>query len=97
MKKESQFQAELVKEIKHILPGSVVLITDPARMQGILDLLILHKDRWAALEVKRTATASKRPNQEYYVEKFNDMSYAAFIYPENKDQILNEIQQTFGS
>ena len=93
---ESKFKTNLVKQIKKEFPGSIVVHLDPTETQGLPDLLILHNNKWAALEGKRSSTASKRPNQEYYVDKMNKMSYAAFIYPENKEVILDEISQAFG-
>lgn len=93
-KLERDFQAKLIKEIKSIFPGCIVMKTDPTYIQGLPDLLILHNDKWAALEVKRSANASKRPNQDYYVEKMDDMSYASFICPENKEDILDELRET---
>lgn len=70
---------------------------DSAYIQGIPDLLILYNDKWAALEVKKSRAASHRPNQEYYVDKMDDMSFARFIYPENKEVVLDELQQTLFS
>lgn len=91
--KEAQFQKELIKKIKDRLPGCVVLKNDPNYIQGIPDLTILHKDKWAALECKKERDASHRPNQDYYVGKMNDMSYAAFVYPENEEEILDELER----
>ena len=91
-KRENAFQAELIKEIKYLLPGCMVLKNDPDYIQGIPDLTIFYKDRWATLEVKREAKASHRPNQDYYVDKMNEMSFSRFISPENKKEILNELQ-----
>ena len=87
--KESKFQAELIKELKIIFPNSLVLKNDANRIQGVPDLLILHKDKWAALEVKRSSTAPARPNQPYYVEKLNEMSYETYIFQENKGTSTN--------
>lgn len=92
---ESRFKTKLIKEIKNRFPGSMVFHLDPRELQGVPDLLILYKDKWAALEGKRTTTSSRRPNQRYYIDIMKDMSYASFIYPENKDEVLNEIRQTF--
>lgn len=92
---ESRFKTELIKELEKIFPGCIVLHLDPTEIQGIPDLLILYKDRWAALEGKKNARAAIRKNQDYYVNLMNDMSYAAFIYPENKEEIIDELQQTF--
>lgn len=80
-----------------IFPGCMVMHLDPNEIQGIPDLLVLYKDKWAVLEGKKNASASHRPNQDYYVDKMNEMSYAAFIYPENKEEVLNELQQAFCS
>lgn len=92
-KLERDFQAGLIKEIKNMFVGCIVLKTDPTYIQGLPDLLILFKDKWASLEVKRSRNASKRPNQEYYVNLMNNMSFSKFICPENKEEILNELQQ----
>ena len=94
-KLESKFQKELINEIKQEFPGCVVMKNDAEYIQGIPDLTILHKDKWATLEVKKTATASKRPNQEYYVDQLNNMSYSRFVYPENKEEVMNELHQLF--
>ena len=95
--KESNFQAKLIRDLKVIFPGCIVLKNDPNYIQGIPDLLVLYKNQWAALECKRNAKAPHRPNQEYYVELLDEMSYSAFIYPENREDVLNELQQTFES
>ena len=88
---ENKFQAKLIKEIKNELPGCIVMKNDSSYIQGIPDLLVLHKERWASLEVKKSANAKHQPNQDYYVEKMNNMSYSAFIYPENKDEVMKEL------
>lgn len=92
---ESKFQSNLIKELKKRFKGCVVLKTDPNYIQGFPDLLVLYKNKWCALECKRKASASKRPNQEHYVRLLNAMSFARFIYPENKEDVLRELQQTF--
>lgn len=94
---ETKFKTKLIKELKALFPGCMVFHLDPSEMQGIPDLLILYGNKWAALEGKRKWNASHRPNQDYYVELLKKMSYAAFIFPENKETILNELQQTFKS
>ena len=95
--KESKFQADLKKELKTMFPGCIVTKLDSGDIQGIPDLLILYKNKWATLENKRSATASKRPNQEYYVNKMNEMSFSRFIFPENKEEVLNELREAFKS
>ena len=93
---ERDFQAGLIKEIKDMFPGCIVLKNDPQYLQGFPDLTILYRDRWAVLEVKKSKNARHRPNQDFYIQNANRMSYAAFIYPENKEAVLNELQQAFG-
>lgn len=92
MSLESDFQAGLIKELKDLFPGCVVLKNDPNYIQGFPDLLILFRKSWAALEVKRSATEPYRPNQEYYLDMLNTMAYSATIYPENRELILDELQ-----
>lgn len=92
---ENKFQSKLIKELKEEFPGCMVLKNDPTYIQGVPDLLVLYKDRWAGLEVKKSAKAKHQPNQDYYVNKMNEMSYSSFIYPENKDNVLNELRTTF--
>lgn len=96
-KLERDFQSRLIKELKQIFKGCIIMKNDSSYIQGIPDLLILYRDKWAALEVKKSATATHRPNQEYYVELMDEMSYASFIYPENKEEVLYELQQTLFS
>ena len=93
--KESKFQSDLKKELKAMFPGCIVTKLDSADIQGIPDLLVLYKNKWATLENKKSAKASRQPNQEYYVEKMNDMSFSRFIYPENKETVLNELKGMF--
>lgn len=92
---ENKYQSKLIKKINKLFPGCMVVKLDSSYIQGIPDLLILFKNTWVTLEAKRSATASHRPNQDYYVKKMADMSYSAFIYPENEEAILNEIQHIF--
>jgi hypothetical protein len=94
---ESKFQRELIAKLKRMFPGCEVQINDPSRTQGIPDLTILWNDKWAMLEVKKSAKEPNRPNQPYWVDYYNSMSFAAFIYPENEEQVLNELQRSLGS
>lgn len=93
MTPEGKFKRELKKDLKRLFPGCIVTQLDPNDIQGIPDLLILWNDRWAVLECKKSSNAHRQPNQEYYVSLMNDMSYSSFIFPENKEVVLNELQQ----
>lgn len=92
---ESGFQSKLKKEILERFPGAIVMKNDSDGNQGIPDLTVLYEDKWATLECKRSKTASHRPNQEYYVDKMNEMSFSSFIYPENKEEVLNGMEKLF--
>lgn len=90
---ESGFQDRLRKDLEEMFPGCMIFKMD--QHQGIPDLLILHEDKWASLECKRNANAKKQPNQEYYVGRMNEMSFSRFICPENKEEVLSELQSAF--
>lgn len=95
MKQERIFQRELITELKQRFKGCLILKLDPDYIQGIPDLLILYNDRWATLECKRDSQSSHRPNQNYYVDLMDEMSFSRFIFPQNKEEVLNELQQAF--
>jgi hypothetical protein len=96
-KLERDFQHDLIKELKDKFSGCIVIKTDPEYLQGFPDLLILYKNKWASLECKKFANAKRQPNQEYYVGHLNNMSFSRFICPENKEEVLHELQQSFES
>lgn len=89
---ENKFQIVLKKRIREILPGAIVLKNDPTFLQGVPDLLILYKNKWAALECKRAADAPTRPNQNYYICRMATMSFGAIVYPENIDEVLKQLE-----
>lgn len=92
---ENRFKTELIREIENMFPGCIVVHLDPTETQGIPDLLVLYGNKWAALEGKKSARATHQPNQDYYVDKMDYMSFASFIYPENKDIVLDELYLYF--
>ena len=94
-KRESEFQAGLIRELKKRFPGCLVMKNDANYIQGIPDLTVLYKDKWAMLECKKSEKEKRQPNQDYYVNKLNGMSYASFVFPENKEEVLNELEQSF--
>ena len=94
---ERDFQAKLIKELKAMFKGCMVIKLDAKYIQGIPDLLILYKNKWATLECKKSAKAKYRPNQKFYVNLMNSMSFSRFIYPENKEEVLHDLQQSFKS
>lgn len=94
-KVEREFQPKLIKELKKLFPGCIVLKNDPNYIQGIPDLTVVYNGHWAFLECKRYEDAKKQANQKYYVDKASEMSFASFIFPENKQEVLHDLQQAF--
>jgi hypothetical protein len=97
IKLESKFQHELITDIKHMFPDCIVLKNDPNYLQGVPDLTVFWRNKWATLEVKKSEKAIHQPNQDYYVNAMNYMSFSRFVYPENKEVVLHELQQSFRS
>lgn len=94
-KLERKYQPTVKKRLQKEFPGCIVMKNDPRQIQGIPDLLILHKDKWAMLETKREEKSSKRPNQTYYVDKINSIAFSRFISPENEEEVFNELKVYF--
>lgn len=93
--RESDYQARLIQDLNDEFPGCFILMNDAGYIQGIPDLLVLFRGGWFALEVKGSARSPIQPNQDWYINRLNEISYAAFIYPENHEVIMNEIRTTF--
>lgn len=94
---ESAYQARLIRRLEQRFPGCMILKNDSSYRQGIPDLTLFHDNHWAMLEVKSSAKAPREPNQDYYIRLFDAMSFAAFIYPENEEEVLDAIQRSFNS
>lgn len=92
---EAQYQAGLIKRLELRFPGCVITKLDAQYRQGFPDLLILWKRYWAVLECKPSKKAKSQPNQSHYIDKLGEMSFAAYIYPENEEEVLNALQQAF--
>lgn len=93
--KENKFQADLVKEIKKRFPGAIVLKNDANYLQGIPDLTILWNKRWAMLECKKSSREIHQPNQDLYIQMADNLGFGRFIYPENKEAVLDEMERSF--
>lgn len=92
---ENRFQAKLIRDLKEMFEGCLVMKLDSGYIQGIPDLLVLYGAKWAVLECKKSARASRQPNQEYYVDRMDKMSFARFVYPENVEEVLDELYLYF--
>lgn len=94
---EGKFKEKLLARLRAEFPDCVILFNDSSYIQGIPDILVLYKNRWAMLEAKRSTDAAKQPNQDYYVDMFDAMSYAAFVRPENLEGVISDLQLAFGA
>lgn len=94
---ESKFQGKLIKDLEKIFDGCIIMKNDPNYIQGIPDLAVFHGGKWAALECKKSRNASHQANQDWYVERMNNMSFARFIFPENREEVLNELIEFFNT
>lgn len=92
---ESSFQHSVIEELKDRFPDCIILKNDPTYIQGFPDLTIFWFEKWATLECKKSRTASHRPNQDYYINRLNEMSFSAFIYPENRQEVLDDLERAF--
>lgn len=99
VKLERDYQSDLVEKLKKMFPGAEIRKQETSKKQGIPDLEILYGDTWAMLECKKKkpSPSDYQPNQEYYIKKFDDMSFCRTIYPENEKEVLDDLQQTFES
>lgn len=97
MRNEATYQRVLIGRIQQLLPDCFIIKNDASARQGIPDILILWGSRWAMLEVKLSEQAPIQSNQEYYVEMFNDMAFASFIWPENEEEVLHDLQSALGA
>ena len=92
---EAKYQSELIKKLRLLFSDCVILKNDPGYLQGIPDLVIFYGDRYAFLEVKANKRARIQPNQDYYVQKLNEMSFAGFIDPSNEEEVLRALRRHF--
>lgn len=94
-KLERDYQTGVIKKIRDMFPGCIILKNDSGYQQGILDWSVFWQTHWALLEIKRDQDADEQPNQSYFVDLASEMSFGAFIYPENEEEVLDALQQAF--
>ena len=94
---ESQFQARFLERITTTWGGTLVVRLDPNWQQGIPDYMVLIEDKWFCLEFKRSSKAPLQPNQQWFVDTMDEMSFARFVYPENEEEVFRDIQQALGA
>ncbi len=91
------YKRKFMDRLEVEFPGCMLLLLDSSHIQGVPDLLMLWGDLWAAFEVKAHAKAKRQPNQPWYVDHMHQMSFAAFVYPENEEAVLHDLKEAFAS
>lgn len=94
---EGKFKETLNRELMQRFPGCYILKNDSSFLQGVPDIQVLWKDRWAMLEAKKASNAAKQTNQDWYIKVFNKMSFAAFIEPGNMEEVLDAMESAFSN
>lgn len=95
---ERDYEPRLMERIQNMFPGCLILKNDSSYRPGVPDRIILFGTAWGVLEVKReepTSESDWQPNQPYYLRLMNNMSFAAVIYPENEEEVLDALRQAF--
>lgn len=94
--KESTFQHKLIKMLRKI-PKSSFIVKEAKAIRGIPDIIGCIDGTYVALEVKKNkGEAQKNTGRICLQKKFiRDIQcvggYASFIYPENHEEILEEL------
>lgn len=100
-RREREYQPGLIKRIENLFKVKFqveVYVRKIDIQQGWPDLLILAPGFWALLEVKKeepTSADDFEPNQEWWIEEFDSMSFSACIYPENEQEVLHALKEAF--
>lgn len=94
--RESEFQTIFLNRVKELLPNCFVLKNDANMIQGFPDWTVIFGKYALIFEIKRNEKAAYQPNQLYYIDFINNSGgFARIVYPENMEEVLHEIQQTY--
>lgn len=92
MTKESSLQSKIIKYLES--KGCYVVKTGGIGTgNGCPDLLFFYEGFYGALEVKASKTAKFQPLQKIILDKFDSWSYGRVVWPENWNDIKNELEQ----
>lgn len=94
--READYQKKVIDKIKARYPNCDILKNNSAYIQGIPDWSVIQGHKHAYLEIKIEKNAKKQPNQEYYIKKANNSGgFGRFVYPENENEVLNDLYNYF--
>jgi len=96
---ESAFKKNFITELNvRLAPIDLEYIHTRSHNRSFPDLLILGPgSTWAALEFKAAEEADHQPNQAWYINRLNHWAYATFMYPENREEVLGDLEKLFTS
>jgi len=98
---EGKFKAKLIEKLEERYPDFIITKLEADLKNGIPDIVILgDKKRWATLEAKKNKEEVTKPRrnkkaQDYYVSKMGKMGYSSYVYPENEEEVLSELEDYF--
>lgn len=95
-KLESETERNFKQDMNRRLPGGWWVKGNSQMQQGIPDQTFYYGPRWAMFEFKRAENSDLQENQDWFIDMFNEMSYARFVSPENYNEVLDEVQEAFG-
>lgn len=96
---ESQFKRHVKCSIRDRFPNLDLdfIDTNAYNFRSMTDLVVLGPEVWAALEFKRSEDSPHQPNQDYHISRLNKKGYASFVFPENLEEVLDELEVLFSS
>lgn len=95
MAREGSFKSQFIKRLQREYPRAIITKNDANQLQGIPDILFLLETFWAVFEAKDNVDSPYRPNQEYYLDLMNNMSFARVVYPEIEEEVIRELQRAY--
>lgn len=94
---ESEFKRKFKNMLEQSYPGCVLVDINPEQFRSFPDLLFLYDKFWATFEMKRTVGSAVRPNQPYWVEKLDNMSFSRFVEPGTAKEVLDDLARAIQS
>ncbi len=95
---ESEFKKRTIQRIKDRLPSlDLDFINTKPFNRSMPDTFVIGPWCWAALEFKRSEDADQQANQDYHIERLNRKGYARFVFPENVEEVLDDLEAVFSS
>lgn len=91
--KEADFQKKVIAWLKK--QGCLVLKYEQnaTTRAGVADVFFCKEGFYGFIETKKAKNSPLRPGQKEFIEKMDEWSYGRICYPENFEQIKEELLQ----